>query len=190
MLKVKEDVSTSFLIVSEPRATFTSGVSALPSDLLWNEQILKEKGIALCPVTRGGKWTYHGPGQVVIFPIFRLEQFGLNNRDTKGFVELLTQAVQSFLETEGLTSSVKETPYGIYVNDKKICSFGVRVERGITSHGLALSLYKQSEPFKGINPCGHENAKLTSLWEEERTITWVDAAHQLVESIKKSFKLP
>lgn len=190
MLKVREDKTASFLIVSEPKATFTCGVSAQPSDLLWNEQTLKEKDIAICPVTRGGKWTYHGPGQVVIFPVFRLEQLGLNSRDTKGFVDLLTQSVQSFLETEKLTSSVKDTPYGIYVNDKKICSFGVRVERGITSHGFALSLSKQSEPFKGINPCGHENAKLTSLWEEERTITWMDAAHQLVESIKKSFKLP
>ncbi len=189
LLKVTEDKEASFLIAFEPKPTFTRGISAESRDLLWNEDQLKEKAITVLPVTRGGKWTYHGPGQIVVFPLFAMEKIGFSSRDTKGYVDLLTEAVQNFLSLHNLTTSVKETPYGVYVENKKICSFGVRMERGITTHGIALSLSSQTEPFRGINPCGQENAQLTSLWEEGIKLTWVDAASQLLESIKKSFKL-
>lgn len=189
VFKVSEDKSASFLIVSEPLPTFTRGVSAKDTDLLWDALTLKEKGVVLCSVSRGGKWTYHGPGQIVVFPILQLEEFGFSNRGTQNFVETLSEAVQNFLSIHNITSCIKTTPYGIYVGENKICSFGVRVERGITSHGLSFYFSSQKEPFKGIHPCGEENAQLTSLWEEGGKLTWLDASNQLVSFIKKSFKL-
>lgn len=184
VLKVSQDPSTSFLLAFEPQATFTSGVSALPSDLLWDETQLKDKQIAVVPVSRGGKWTYHGPGQIILFPIFQMKSLGLSDRATKEYVELLTKSVQQFLEKHGISSEVRPTPYGIYVENKKICSFGVRVTKGVTSHGLALYYGPQNEAFQGIHPCGQPQAKMTSLLELKLKLTWIDATNQLIESLK------
>ncbi len=189
LLKVTEDPRESFLLVFEPKPTFTAGISAEKSDLLWDESTCREKEIALTPVTRGGKWTYHGPGQIVVFPILALKTLGLAERDTKAYVAILSKAVQNYLNLQNLVSQIKDEPYGIYVGDEKICSFGIRIQRGVTSHGFALYLSPQHNPFRGIHPCGQKEVALTSLWQNGVKSTWIDASNQLVQSIKKSFIL-
>jgi lipoyl(octanoyl) transferase len=183
----------AFLLFSEPQPTFTCGRSGLPHDLFWQEDELKKRGIQTAKVSRGGKWTFHGPGQVLLYPIVRLEDLGLSSKGSRVFVDTFRDCFLSFLNRAGVPAGVptsgQNLPYGIYVKEKKVASFGLDFRGGVSTHGCALYLKKQGAFFSGINPCGSRETPISSLEELGYFLSWEDSVSQLISHVKKSFNL-
>lgn len=186
--KASRNSKEKFLLLSEPLPTFTFGRNALKEDLLWSGPQIQEHGIIVAPVTRGGKWTYHGPGQVLIYPIGSLHSWGFSSKGAKAFVDRFRSSIADSLNSWGLSPESKEDPYGLYLNQKKITSFGMSFENGVSSHGAALYLTPQ-KAFSGIIPCGVQEMQFTSLSDFLPSLDWVTAANQVLLSFKKGFKL-
>jgi lipoyl(octanoyl) transferase len=187
--RVEKNPSNFFLLVSEPLPTFTFGRNASQDDLLWSPSQLKENGVGLAQVSRGGKWTYHGPGQIVIYPIVNLKSLGYSSKEARRFVETLRQAIVECCQAWHLPVKPGENPFGIYLEEKKLVSFGLSFQNGISSHGLSVCFFPQEKFFSGIRPCGQIESAFTSLQEYLPSLTWHDAAISLTDSIKKSFKI-
>jgi lipoate-protein ligase B len=185
---VQANPSERFLLVSEPRPTFTYGRSATPADLLWGPEQCKTQSVDVQPVGRGGRWTYHGPGQILLYPIVQLQRLGYSRRAVHRFLVDLRQGVGNFLTSVGLSPELRDRPFGIYVGGRKLVSFGICLQRGVSSHGLALYLTTQQSFFRGIHPCGVPNEAFTSLEECGIALSWEKAAEQLEEEVKKNFK--
>lgn len=176
------------MLVSEPHPTFTRGISALDEECLWDSEELAKRGVQTAKVSRGGKWTFHGPGQVVLYPIVALQSLGYSSRGIKDFLCGFHRGVSDFLRELQLEPERHEDrPFGIYLNNRKIASFGIRVHRGICSHGVALYL-KPSPFFEGIHACGIANERFTSLEENGVPLPWEEAARRLSDSVKKGFQ--
>lgn len=117
-----------FLLLSEPLPTFTHGRSAEKEDLLWDSHELASRGMTLAPVSRGGKWTYHGPGQILVYPIGSLKAWGFSSKNAKAFVETFRNCLAAALVDWGVQAESKEEPYGLFAGNKKITSFGMSFE--------------------------------------------------------------
>lgn len=116
-------------------------------------------------IERGGQATYHGPGQVIIYPVINLKHYGQN---LAGFLEALEHSMIRTLnhykvEAKGNQERGKPDYTGVWVGQQKIASIGIAVKRWVTYHGLALNLYKDEQAFQGINPCGFSSDTMTSL---------------------------
>jgi lipoyl(octanoyl) transferase len=177
------------LICSEPLPTFTAGISARAEDVLWSHETQTQRGVTRYPARRGGQWTYHGPGQIVLFPIVRLDAFGYHRRAVHRFMGDLRAWVADYLNTLNLVTELRDRPFGIYVNQKKLVSFGMAVQRGISSQGLALYHSDQSDYFQGIRPCGVSTGSVTSLGELGVRHSWDTVAFQIIETVKKGLKI-
>ena len=184
--QVTLDPRQSFLLVSEPQPTFTYGRSSDPGELLWEQPA--DRGVAVHAVERGGRWTYHGPGQVVIYPIAFLPQLGYPKRAARRLLSDLAASVCFYLETLGLAAEVRPDPLGVYLPQGKIASFGLSLRNGISSHGLALYVQPQREFFQGIVPCGMPDPRYTSLAEAGVQIAWETVADGLSGYIKRGFQ--
>lgn len=187
--KVHEDPSLFFLLISEPLSTFTFGRNASSEDLIWSKTELDEKAVQCASVSRGGKWTYHGPGQIVIYPIVQLGSIGFGSKEARRFVETFRQSIKQCFESWKLPILSGDNPFGIFLNDKKLVSFGLSFESGISSHGAAVYFSPQEDFFSGIRPCGQSDAEFTSLKEHLSDLNWHSAATSLTNSIKKGFKI-
>lgn len=186
--RVVENGAKRFLLVSEPTPTFTHGLSGKPAGLLWNNA--EERGVAVFAADRGGQWTYHGPGQIVVYPIGRLEAFGFGRRQVRAYVENLASSVQNYLRSLGIASTLRDCPYGVFTARGKIASFGIGLRGGITSHGLALYLTPQAAYFEGIVPCGRAETAFSSIAEEGAGPSWEEAARGLAQCIETGFQDP
>lgn len=120
------------------------------NDLLIPIKTLREKNIEIYSIDRGGHATMHNPGQLVIYPIIPLRRYGLSVRQ---FVELLEVSTAHFLAEHGVEVARGYEP-GLWVEDKKIAAFGIRIDRGVSYHGLAINVFNDLEPFKTIRQCG------------------------------------
>lgn len=136
----------------------TLGRHATTVNLLVDEAALARKGITLARTDRGGDVTYHGPEQVIVYPIVRLGSLGV-----KAFVRVLEDAMISYLASLGVTAVVRDDAPGVYVGGAKIGLLGLRVQEGITRHGLALNLGGALDAFSLMHPCGHVGQVLTSV---------------------------
>ena len=185
---VQADNQRAFLIVSEPLPTFTHGLSANQEDLLWNEQTRLDHGASVFAAPRGGKWTYHGPGQIVIFPVVSLERVGFRPREVRKFIETIRESLIAGLKELNINAYGKDDPYGIYVDEKKLASFGFGFERGIAKHGVAIYYSSQQKYLSGINPCGYSDVPYVSLRELGVDLSYEKAALHCVQSIKSGFQ--
>jgi lipoyl(octanoyl) transferase len=111
-------------------------------------------------IDRGGQVTYHGPGQLVVYPLIDLKRLGLGIRD---FVMGLERAVIALAAQFGIAAEGRRSAPGVYVAGQKLASVGVRVRRGGSYHGLALNVALDLEPFGRINPCGYQGLRMTQL---------------------------
>ena len=136
-----------------------SGGDELPMGVEW----YRMQGIEVIDTDRGGKVTYHGPGQLVGYPIVRVD-------DVVAYVRLLERALVAVLGEEGLVARARpdEGPEytGVWVEDRKIASIGVHVARGVTTHGFAINVENDLQPFGWIVPCGLSHVQMTSLSKE------------------------
>jgi lipoyl(octanoyl) transferase len=133
---------------------FTLGMNASRAHLL------DPGDIAVVQIDRGGQVTYHGPGQLVVYPLIDLKRAGLGVRD---FVTALERAVIAVAAGYGISAECRRGAPGVYVGGAKLASIGVRVRRNGSYHGLALNVALDLEPFSRINPCGFPGLKMTQL---------------------------
>jgi lipoyl(octanoyl) transferase len=159
------------LILLQHPPTYTIGSQNHPEHLLLNSDQLQEQGIALFEIDRGGDITYHGPGQLVGYPLLRIGENG--KVDLHGYLRNLEQVIIDYLGAYGIIGDRKPEYTGVWVGDEKICAIGVkfnksRSRRGfITSHGFAFNISKglSHMGFQGIIPCGITQYGVTSLEE-------------------------
>jgi lipoyl(octanoyl) transferase len=133
---------------------YTLGLNTNPAHLL------AAGGIPVVQTDRGGQVTYHGPGQLVAYPLVDLQRAGLGIRQV---VTALEEAVIALAAAHGIAASARRDAPGVYVDGAKLASIGLRVRRGRTYHGLALNVRMDLTPFGGINPCGFPGLPVTSL---------------------------
>lgn len=124
------------------------------------EHVLAAGDIPVLHVDRGGQVTYHGPGQLVLYPLLDLRRLGIGVRD---YVHHLEQAVIDLLGDWNIDAARRCGAPGVYVNDAKVMALGIRVRRGCTFHGLAFNVAMDLEPFARINPCGYAGLQVTSV---------------------------
>ena len=133
---------------------FTLGMSAK------HEHLLAPAEIPVVPIDRGGQVTYHGPGQLVVYPLIDLRRRELGVRD---LVTALEQAVIDYADEFGIAAECRRAAPGVYVGGCKLASIGLRIRRGASYHGLALNVCMDLEPFSRINPCGYAGLQMTEL---------------------------
>lgn len=121
------------------------------------------QGIEVRDTDRGGRVTYHGPGQLVAYPIVSLRPYG---DDVLAYVRGLERVMISALAERGVEAGLREGETGVWVGSRKIGSIGVHVSRGVTTHGLAINVSNDLQPFEWIVPCGIEGCQVTSLSRE------------------------
>lgn len=147
------------------------------------EHILNPGDIPVIQVDRGGQITYHGPGQLVVYPLINLKRKKLNIRQ---IVTLLEQATINILAENNILAQAKKEAPGVYVNERKICSIGLRIRRGFSFHGLALNIKMDLEPFLRINPCGYSGLQMTQMADFLPGLSFEQIERQLLaQFIKK-----
>ena len=159
----------NYLLFCEHPHVYTLGKSGSINNLLINNRQLQEKNVNFVKTNRGGDITYHGPGQIVGYPILNLENFGLGIRDYVGFLEesIIKVLVDFDLKGERLpgATGVWLDP-GVPGKTRKICAIGVKASRFITMHGFAFNVNTDLRFFNYINPCGFTDKSVTSLQKE------------------------
>jgi len=162
-------VADDVFLVTEHPGTFTLGRRGGRENLMVSEKFLQEKNIPLVHIERGGDITYHGWGQLVIYPILHLRQAGLTVSD---YVFCLEEMMIGLAAACGVTAGRDSRNHGVWAGDKKLGSVGIAVRHGVAFHGLALNVNISLEPFTWVNPCGLTGVRMTSLSRESgREIT-------------------
>ena len=156
------EIGDTILFV-EHTPVYTLGRSADAGHLLWNREMLQARGIEVVESDRGGDVTFHGPGQIVAYPIIDLAARGIGVRD---YIFRLEEAVIETLGALGLEAGRDARNRGVWIGNAKICAIGIRVSRHTTMHGLALNVNTDLSFFSGIVPCGIADADVTSVAEE------------------------
>lgn len=124
------------------------------------EHVLDAGDIPVVHIDRGGQVTYHGPGQLVVYPLLDLRRLQLGVR---ALVEALELAVIDTVAAYGIQARGRRDAPGVYVGERKLCSIGIRVRRGCTYHGIAFNVAMDLAPFGRINPCGYAGLEMTQL---------------------------
>lgn len=148
----EDTVDELWLVEHDP--VFTLGQAGKP------EHVLAAGDIPVLHVDRGGQVTYHGPGQIVLYPLLDLRRLGIGVRD---YVCRIEQAIIDTLGEWNIGAERREGAPGVYVGGAKVAALGIRVRRGCTFHGLAFNIGMDLEPFHRINPCGYQGLRVTSL---------------------------
>ena len=156
----REGTRGDTLVLVEHEPVYTLGRTADPRNVLLSAEALSQQGIDVVRIGRGGDVTYHGPGQLVGYPIIDLKALG---RGVLWHVDMLETAIQATLADFGIDSQRERAHRGVWVGREKVAAIGVRVTRGITMHGFALNVAVELEPFKGIVPCGIQDRGVTSM---------------------------
>jgi len=165
---LSDTISQQLIFVEHPHV-YTLGKSGKSSNLLANEALLSKIGATCYRTDRGGDITYHGPGQLVGYPIFDLDKLGIGIRK---YIYFMEDAIISCLDTFNIKASRIDSATGVWVKNKdgrppsKICAIGVRVSRGISMHGFALNINTDLQYFAHINPCGFTDKSVTSMEKE------------------------
>ena len=146
-----EDTPDELWLVQHP-PVFTMGLNARA------EHLLAPGSIPVVNVDRGGQVTYHGPGQIVLYPLLDLNRLRIGVRE---LVRAMEQAVIDLLAARGIAAEGRTDAPGVYVGEAKIAALGLRVKRGHSYHGMALNVDLDLEPFSRINPCGHAGMPVT-----------------------------
>ena len=171
-LKSEQKKTQNTIIFCEHPHVITVGKNGLFSNLLFPEEKLREKNVELYHVDRGGDITYHGPGQLVGYPILDLDAFHIG---LKEYIHRVEEAIIRLLSTYNIQSERLEGATGVWIDTdkpgkaRKICAIGVRSSRFVTMHGFALNVNTDLSYFGLINPCGFVDKGVTSIEKELNT---------------------
>jgi lipoyl(octanoyl) transferase len=157
----QELIPDTLLLLEHNPAVYTRGRRSAPGELSMGEAWYAERGIEIIETNRGGKVTYHGPGQLVGYPIVRVD-------DVVAYVRLLERTLVSALGQVGISARSREDEgpdyTGVWIENRKIASIGVHVSRGVTTHGFAINIAKAAlEPFTWVIACGLPEVQMTAI---------------------------
>jgi len=147
------------------------------------KHVLNPRDIPIIKTDRGGQVTYHGLGQLIVYPLINLQRIKLG---VKQFVNILQQSVIQLLADYKIIADVRVNAPGVYVNDAKICSIGLKIQRGCSYHGIALNVNMDLEPFTRINPCGIKNLKMIQISDYVSNICLSDVEEKIVRYLVKN----
>jgi len=144
------------------------------------EHILNAGDIPVVQTDRGGQVTYHGPGQAVLYPLLDLHELGIGVRP---LVSALENAVIELLQGHQIHAQARKDAPGVYVDNQKIASLGLRIRKGFSYHGLSLNVNMDLSPFQQINPCGYKGLEVTQMADLGAIISVNDAALAVVDNL-------
>jgi lipoyl(octanoyl) transferase len=159
-LRMRDEVGDTLLLLEHP-PVYTRGRRSEPGELPMGEAWYAQQGIDIVDVDRGGKLTYHGPGQLVGYPIMRIT-------DVIVYLRTMERAIMAALGDLGIAATCHEGLTGVWVGDRKIGSIGVHISRGVTTHGFAINADNDLQPFEWVVPCGLDGVRMTSVGAELR----------------------
>jgi lipoate-protein ligase B len=159
LMRTSGAIEDTLLLLEHPH-TYTLGKTADRTNLIGSEEYLKKNGISVFDIDRGGDITYHGPGQIVGYPIINLNNW---KPDTHLYLRNLEEVMIKVLADYGVESGRKPEYTGVWVGESKIAAIGIRVSRWVTMHGFAFNINTDLELFNGIIPCGIKDKEVTSL---------------------------
>lgn len=179
-----EITTKNHLIFCEHPHVYTLGNSGNKENLLVNEEYLKSRGASFYKTNRGGDITYHGPGQIVGYPIFDLDNFF---NDIGKYLRFLEEVIILTLKEYGLSGERSKGETGVWLDvgkptARKICAMGVKTSRWVSMHGFAFNLNTDLSYFENIIPCGINDKKVTSLEKEIGHKIDIDHAKSLLKS--------
>ena len=177
---VRDEATPDEVWLVEHDPVFTLGQAGKP------EHVLMPGDIPVLHVDRGGQVTYHGPGQIVVYPLLDLRRLKIGVRD---YVHRIEQAVIDTLAEWNIGAMRRDGAPGVYVNDAKVAALGIRVRRGCTFHGLAFNAAMDLEPFHRINPCGYAGLQVTSMLDLGGPSSPEAVKPVLLEALAKQFGL-
>lgn len=184
---------TNHLLFVEHPHVYTLGKSGVQNNLLINEQFLKQINATFYKINRGGDITYHGPGQLVGYPIFDLEALDLQ---VKSYIHNLEQAIIETIAEYGIKSERLDGATGVWIDTtipgkaRKICAIGVKASRYVSMHGFALNVNTDLTYFNHINPCGFVDKGVTSMQKElGKNIDMEEVKSLLLKKISKIFNI-
>ena len=177
---VRDEATPDEVWLVEHDPVFTLGQAGKP------EHVLMPGDIPVLHVDRGGQVTYHGPGQIVVYPLLDLRRLKIGVRD---YVHRIEQAVIDTLAEWNIGATRRDGAPGVYVNDAKVAALGIRVRRGCTFHGLAFNVAMDLEPFHRINPCGYAGLQVTSMLDLGGPSSPEAVKPVLLEALAKQFGL-
>ncbi len=195
VLKLQESIladtiagqSEDTLILVEHRPVFTFGNRSDPANLKVNKRFLEARNIGLVKTRRGGGITYHGPGQIVAYPIVSLKEHNLSIPD---YVNLLEEVMLQTANTFGIKAHRSQKNRGVWCGQRKLGSIGIGMKRWVSYHGLALNTNMDLAPFSWINPCGLKGTAITSLAEETpQNVSVRKVKATLLEAFKNVFQV-
>lgn len=173
-----ENTDDEIWLVQHP-AVFTQGSAGKP------EHLLNPTNIPVVQSDRGGQITYHGEGQQIMYVMIDIKRLKSQGREVsvRDLVTTLEQTVVRTLADYGIESYPKADAPGVYVNERKICSLGLRIRKGCSFHGLALNINMDLTPFRNINPCGYAGLEMCQLSEliNQNDLDCSDVSPKLVE---------
>ena len=182
--------TNNFLIITEHNPVYTIGKSGNISNLLLNDDEMKTQGIEFYKINRGGDITYHGPGQIMGYPIIDLDNFFT---DINLYLRKLEEVIINTLKSYDLEGFTIKGETGVWVKDnnglsKKVCAFGIRASRWVTMHGFSFNVNPELNYFKNIIPCGITDKGVTSVSElKNRNIEMNEIKQILYKNFAQSF---
>lgn len=199
MLLIKDLGMQPYGDVWERMKAFTQNRTTTTDDELWllehypvytqgqagkAEHILEPKNIPIIQTDRGGQVTYHGPGQLIAYPLINLASRNLNIKTLVcGLEKIIIQTLEEF---KIVGSQCSGAP-GVYILNKKIASIGLRIKHGYSYHGIALNIAMDLEPFQRINPCGFTQLEMTQIHDYDKTISLDVAKTAFINNFKTYF---
>ena len=161
-LRAENKIDDVLFLLEHPH-TYTLGKTADKENLVGDKKYLDENNISVYDIDRGGDITYHGPGQIVGYPIISLTNW---KQDTHKYLRAIEEVILRVCTEYNLTGSRVEKYTGVWIENRKICAIGIKVSRWITMHGFAFNVNTDLKLFKGIIPCGISDKEVTSLNRE------------------------
>ncbi len=183
-LRKQSLIKDTFYLLEHPH-TYTLGKVADKNNLIGNKEYLEKNQISVYEIDRGGDITYHGPGQIVGYPIIDLKDW---KQDTHLYLRNLEEAIILVCEDYGLKAGRIEKLTGVWIENRKICAIGIKVSSWITMHGFAFNINTDLSLFNGIIPCGITDKAVTSLEKElGRKLDLDEVKEKIIEKIKIVF---
>jgi lipoyl(octanoyl) transferase len=183
-LRIENKIDDVLFLLEHPH-TYTLGRTADKENLVGDKKYLDENNISVYDIDRGGDITYHGPGQIVGYPIINLTNW---KQDTHKYLRSIEEVIINVLKEHGLNGTRVEKYTGVWLDDRKICAIGIKVSRWITMHGFAFNVNTDLNLFKGIIPCGINDKAVTSLNSElKKEILLSEVKEKIIHHLSAEF---
>lgn len=180
--RIKHEVPIDIVLFLEHLPVFTLGRRGGAENLLVSESFLEKSGISVVHIERGGNITYHGPGQLVVYPIMDLHTARIGVVE---FVDALEEVMLKTVALWGIKADRNSVNRGIWVGEKKMGSIGIALRKGVSFHGLALNVNLSLTPFTWIQPCGLRDVQMTSMSQE---LSREVSINKVQEKLKENFE--